>query len=357
LVKTSIATASSRAALDCLASLQAGFTSIRELGGLGIEIRVGINEGTIPGPNIYSAGGALSITGGHGDLHDLPYDIACQVMGEFTKLTICDGPWEAVKATRVQMRRGADLIKVMCSGGVLSERDSPLHQEFSDTELDAIVKEARSKDRVVAAHCHGEEGLKAAIRAGVHTIEHGSFLDKKLCQEMKDKGIILVPTLYVVRKIMSLSDKIGLSKSNKEKMNMVAKSHQKAIQTAIETGVTIALGSDILTSGVDSAIPWGENAMELQYLVESGMTTGQALTAATAHGPLTLGPYRTPPKSGVLKASFDADLLVLWGDPLVDIQLFQNKKKIAAVFKSGLLMVYQGTLVTPQQPLPTQPSP
>ncbi|MCI4371887.1 MAG: amidohydrolase family protein, partial [Thermoplasmata archaeon] len=157
---------------DAQRALDAGFTSIRELGGFGVYLARIIDEGTVPGPHIYAAGSSLSVTGGHGDFHSLPLEYVHQ-LGEMGGVSVlCDGVPECRKAVRGQLRLGAKVIKILASGGVMSELDHPMHQQFADEELRAIVEEATMADRVVAAHCHGKAGMVASLKAGVRTIEH-----------------------------------------------------------------------------------------------------------------------------------------------------------------------------------------
>jgi imidazolonepropionase-like amidohydrolase len=164
-----------RCARDLRAALDAGITSVRDVGGLGVYLARAVAEGTLDGPAVYGAGAILSTTGGHGDLHSFPLDWMRNHDPGFTRLA--DGPDECTKAVREQLRRNAKLIKVCASGGVLSEVDHPVHQQFTLAELRAIVEVAAMADRAVAAHCHGKPGIMAALRAGVRTIEHGTYLD------------------------------------------------------------------------------------------------------------------------------------------------------------------------------------
>ncbi|MHA2170363.1 MAG: amidohydrolase family protein [Candidatus Kariarchaeaceae archaeon] len=330
-----------RAAYDARAAIESGFTSTREVGGIGLKLRDAINDGTIPGPHIYAAGEAMGITGGHADAHDFPLDfVYSRAKEHWGSLGPVDGPWEAVKAVRAQFREGADLIKVMGSGGVMSQRDSPMHQEFADAELRAIVEEAESKERIVAAHVHGAAGIAAALRTGVKTIEHGTWLDEDLCNQMIENDAILVPTIFIQKRLHEKGREFGASEAVMEKIAVVVKRHQETMKLAFKKGVSIAMGTDIYSSGPDSLVPWGMNAKELEYYVDIGMSNKEALVTATSMGPKTLGPRA--PKSGVLKEGFDADVLLLQKNPLDDITILQDKENIAGVFKSGKLEVNWG---------------
>ncbi|MHA2248776.1 MAG: amidohydrolase family protein [Candidatus Kariarchaeaceae archaeon] len=333
-----------RAAYDAKAAIKAGFTSTREVGGIGIKLRDAINDGTIIGPNIYAAGEGLGITGGHADAHDFPLDfVRKKAEQSWSSIGPVDGPWEAVKAARVQFREGADLIKVMGSGGVMSQRDSPMHQEFADEELRAIVKEAESKDRIVAAHVHGAAGIAAALRTGVKTIEHGTWLDEELCDLMIEKEAILVPTIFIQKRLHEKGTEFGASDAVMEKIAEVVVRHQETMKMAYERGVKIAMGTDIYSSGPDSLVPWGMNSKELEYYVDVGMSSKEALITATSMGPKTLGPRA--PKSGELKEGYDADILLLSENPFDDIKILQDQKNIAGVFKGGKLEVNRGLTI------------
>ena len=178
-----------RSARDVVATLNAGFTSVRELGGYGIDFKAAIDEGWIPGPHIYSAGAVLSQTAGHGDLHSVPLELLHHRMTDGFPLALADGVDEAIKQTRKQIRRGASVIKVCSTGGVMSRIDSPRAAQFTNAELEAIVEEATRTNMVVAAHAHGTSGILAALHAGVKTIEHGSYLTEEAIELMKEKVI------------------------------------------------------------------------------------------------------------------------------------------------------------------------
>src|SRR6516164_9225428 len=195
-----------RCARDLAAALRAGITSVREVGGLGVYLARAVAEGVLDGPAIYAAGAVLSTTGGHGDLHSLPLEWMGSWTAETGLMRLADGPDECVRAVREQLRRNAKLIKVCASGGVLSEVDDPIHQQFTLAELRAIEEVAGLADRVVAAHCHGKPGIMAALRAGVRTIEHGTYLDDECCDAMRESGAILVPTRTIIEDILANPD-------------------------------------------------------------------------------------------------------------------------------------------------------
>lgn len=236
------ATAGARLARSCADILDSGFTSVRELGGWACEVSPAVEEGTIPGPNIYSAGAALSQTAGHGDVFNLPVGWAWQRLGVgrhangenvgVSPLCLADGVDEVRKAVRLQIRRGAKVIKVLASGGVLSIGDDPMLQQFSDEELKTIVDEAGRMGRVVAAHVHGKAGIMAAIRAGCKTLEHGTYLDEECIEEMKKKDVMLVATRTIVKEGVNHPEL--MSPESYKKMLETAKHHLQAYKLAIK---------------------------------------------------------------------------------------------------------------------------
>ncbi len=325
-----------RAAKDAELALRAGFTSVREAGGYGVFLARSVEEGTLKGPHIYGSGAILSATGGHGDLHSYPLDWVLSMASSVGFLGLCDGVDQCFKATRSQLRLGARVIKVCASGGVLSTFDSPVHQQFTDAELRAIVEAAGMADRIVMAHCHGKAGIMAALNAGCHSIEHGSYLDDEAAELMVLRKAILVPTRFIINRLRDFAEVAKLSDVSCRKLDLLADHHKEAMRLAVRKGVRIALGTDIQTSGMDTAVPWGMNASELRCLAEAGMTSLQALEAATATGPLTLGPQA--PKSGQLKEGYDADILAVVKNPLQDLSVLTNPANITEIWKSGALV-------------------
>jgi imidazolonepropionase-like amidohydrolase len=236
-----------------------------------------------------------------------------------------------VRAVREQLRRNAKLIKVCASGGVLSEVDHPVHQQFTLAELRAIVEVAGLAERVVAAHCHGKPGIMAALEAGVKTIEHGTYLDDECCAAMRETGAILVPTRTIIEEIRESLDAVpGYAAA---KLTAIADVHAHAMARAIDQGVAIAMGTDIALTGPGVHNSWGLNGRELGHLAAAGMTPLQAIEAATATGPLTLGPQA--PRSGRLEAGYDADVITLDGDPLADIAVLADPARVTGVWTRG----------------------
>lgn len=326
-----IALRAARATADLRAALDAGVTSVREVGGLGIYLTGAIAEGLIPGPHVYPAGSILSTTGGHGDLHSHPLSWVHDYSAWGGELRLADGPAECARAVREQLRRDAKVIKVCASGGVLSEVDHPIHQQFTNDELRAIVEVAGLADRVVAAHCHGKPGIMAALAAGVRTIEHGTYLDDEAAAAMRESGAILVTTRTIVTDIL---DSKAAPAYAMTKLEALADTHKGAVALAREAGVTVAMGTDLALSGTDLPVSWGRNGRELPLLAECGFTPLEAIEAATANGPLTLGPQA--PLSGQLAPGYDADLLTLDADPLADLQVLADPSRITGVWKAGV---------------------
>jgi imidazolonepropionase-like amidohydrolase len=320
-----------RSARDLRAALDAGVTSVREVGGLGVYLAQAVAEGVLDGPSIYAAGAILSTTGGHADLHSFPLEWIGDWGRQAGTMRLADGPDDCAKATREQLRRNAKVIKVCASGGVLSEVDDPIHQQFTLAELRAIVEVAGLADRVVAAHCHGKPGIMAALRAGVRTIEHGTYLDDECCDAMRESGAILVPTRTIVEDI--LAHKGDVPDYALVKLETIADIHAQAVTRAYEHGVTIAMGTDIGLTGPDLPNSWGQNGSEPGYLVRLGMTPLEAIEATTATGPLTLGPQA--PRSGQLAEGYDADVITLDADPLADIGILAEPDRITGVWTRG----------------------
>lgn len=318
-----------RAAQDATTALAAGFTSIREVGGNGVWLARVIAEGRLAGPTIYGAGAVLSQTAGHADLHSLPVDVVESLATRHLGI-VCDGPDDCRKAVRQQLRVNAKVIKICASGGVMSEFDHPIHQQFTDEELAAIVDEAQRAERVVAAHCHGKPGIVAALRAGCRTIEHGTYLDEEAGRMMVDQGAVLVPTRFVVEQLLTMLDK--MPRYAADKMLAIAARHFEAIGIAHQAGVTIALGTDLFLTGPE----YGRLGKELSNLVRAGLTPLEAIEAATANGPLTLG--QQAPKSGLLAPGYDADVIAVAKDPLADIGVLAEATNVVKVWKGGALV-------------------
>ncbi len=331
-----------RVARDAAVALRAGFTSVREVGGLGVWVSRAVAEGTVAGPNVFGAGAILSPTGGHADLHMYPVHWVCDLADRIGMLRQCDGVPECLRAVRLQLRDGARLIKVCASGGVMSQVDDPIHQQFSRHELRAIVEEAGQAERIVAAHCHGKPGIMAALEAGVHTIEHGTYLDDECAQAMRECDALLVPTRLIVEEFLSYGAAAGLPDYAQRKLLAVADRHAEAIGIAHQHGVRIAAGTDVGGSGPTTPARWGQNGAELGYLVKYGLSALEAIEAATATAPSTLGPQA--PRAGQLQPGYDADVIALSGDPSVDVGILADPSNVTHVWRGGERMKAPGEL-------------
>jgi len=324
--------AGARSARDVMLLLDAGFTSVREMAGYGLQLDQAVREGSLVGPKIYSSNCIISTTGGHADFHDTPLDWCQDMQKHGAPFCVADGPDECMKAVRLQLRAGADVIKICGSGGVGSERDNPVDQQFTSAEMEAMVEVATQAQRIVGAHCHGKAGIIAALNAGVKTIEHGSYLDEEAADLMKQKDAILVSTRLIVENGLKLKE--FFSPSGYAKLEAVAKAQEKAMRIAVRKGVKMAIGTDTGVSMPNSIATQGLNGKELVYHVRAGMSPLQAIEAATANGPLTLGPRA--PKAGVLKEGYDADFIALDENPLKDIEVIVGGKHVTHVWRQGV---------------------
>lgn len=309
-------------------TLLAGFTTIRNVGAPNfddIALRKAINEGWIIGSRIIAAGHAIGITGGHCDMNGFKPGLED---GDY-KTGIADGPEQIRAAVRYQVKYGADVIKTCATGGVLSEGDAVGATQYTYEELKALVDEAHKLERKVAAHAHGTEGIKIAVRAGVSSIEHGSFLDQEGARMMAERGTFLVPTLMAGETVERLALNGILKGYRGEKALAAAAAMRNAIKIAIAAGVPIALGTD---AGV---IPHGTNAHEFTLMVEwGGMKPLAAITAGTLNAAKLLGVDKNYGSITVGKA---ADIVAVSGDPLADIKKMEDT---IFVMKSGV--VYKG---------------
>ncbi|KZL84465.1 amidohydrolase [Colletotrichum incanum] len=337
------AASGARLTRGCWLALQRGYTSLRDVAGLGCEVSHAIEDGSIVGPNVYSSGACLSQLAGHGDIFSLPagdvllnLGVSQITPGHFGTASsmIVDGVDECRRAVRLQIRRGAKCIKLMASGGVMSRDDNPLYAQFSAAELETIVEEATRQNRVVAAHVHGKPGILAAIKAGVTTLEHVSFADRECIDLIKEKGIIYIATRLVMDMLLSTGGK-GIPPTAWEKAKLCATNHMVAYKMAIESGVQVALGTDT---------PPGFNmAMELESAVKAGMSNLEAIKAATANGPLSVGGQA--PKTGQLKVGYEADAIGLLENPVEDVKVLQKLENIGWVWKGG--KIFKGPGIGP----------
>ena len=289
------------------ATVECGITSVRDAGGADLGVAEAVRRGLVLGPRMQIAITALSQTGGHGD-DWMPCGVSLNVDHPGRPSSLIDGPVEARKRTREVIRAGANVLKIMTSGGVLSPRDDPRHGHFRDDEIAEMVAEATAAGLFVMSHAQAADGIKAAVRNGVRSIEHGVYLDDEGIEMMLERGAWLVPTLLAPRAVLEIADAGGaLTPEVIDKARMVADVHTEAVRRAIDAGVRIAMGTD---SGVG---PHGNNLDELRLMVECGLTPSAALHAATASAAQLCG---LDDRLGTIEVGKRADLTMLAGDAL-----------------------------------------
>jgi len=308
------------------ATLMAGFTTVRDLGGTGVNIslRNAINKGLVTGPRIYTAGKAIATTGGHADPTN---GYRKDLMGDpGPKEGVINGPEEAYQAVRQRYKDGADLIKITATGGVLSQAKDGANAQFTEEEIKAIVAAAKDYGFKVAAHGHGAEGIKRAIRAGVSSIEHGTFMDEEGMKLMKQFGTWYVPTITAGK---STADSAKIPGYYTEivtpKALATGPQIQKTFAKAYKEGIRIAFGTD---AGV---FKHGLNWLEFTYMIEAGMKPMDAIKAATINAAELLG---EKDKLGSIEAGKFADVVAVDGDPLKDPNVFG---KVIFVMKAGIV--------------------
>lgn len=319
------------AARNLEATLAAGITSVRDAGGADLGVKTAVEQGLVDGPRMQISISMLSQTGGHADKWmvcggHFPTPFGATHPGK--PGAVVDGPWEMRKKVRELVRAGADVIKLAASGGVLSPRDDPRHGHFRDEELAAAVDEAAAAGRWVMAHAQATDGIKASIRAGIRSIEHGIYLDDEAIGMMLEAGTYLVPTLMAPRGVIDAAAAgANVTDDSLAKAEMVIESHTDSVRRAIAAGVPLAMGTD---SGVT---PHGENLRELQLMVDHGMTPTQSLVATTRTAAELLG---VADDLGTIEPGKRADVVAVDGDAL---DLADLRGRIRAVWKDGRRVV------------------
>jgi imidazolonepropionase-like amidohydrolase len=303
-----------KGAMHAKRTLHAGFTTVRDLGGKPEAIyalRDAIDSGYVPGPRVIAAGSSIAATGGHGDVDG----VKAELLTLWTPETICDGPHDCRRATRHAIKYGADWVKITATGGVLSDTATGTDQQMTDDELREIMDTAHGLGVRVAAHAHGTDGINAALRAGVDTIDHGSFLDKESIRLFKQTGAYLVPTLSPSFKIPAqMEGNPFFTEAIKAKANF---------GSAYQAGVKIAFGTD------SAVTKHGENADEFGMMVQSGMKESDAIRSATVVAAELLQMSDT---LGTIEPGKMADIIAVDGSPLDDITVLEN---VSVVIKDG----------------------
>ncbi|OKY25783.1 Xaa-Pro dipeptidase [Thalassotalea sp. PP2-459] len=306
-------------------TLLAGFTTVRDLGSKPEQIyalRDGIEKGLIAGPRIVAAGSSVAVTGGHGDVDGMNPDI----LKMRTPETICDGAADCRRATRHAIKYGADVIKITSTGGVLSDTNTGTGQQMADDELKEVVDTAHSLGRKVASHAHAAAGINAALRAGVDSIEHGSYADKDSIKLFKQSGAYLVPTLMAGNTVVELAKNTTfMSEAIRAKAIRVGGDMTKNFTRAHKAGVKIAYGTD---SGVS---PHGNNAKEALLMHETGMNVQDIIVSATINSADLIGKSQ---QLGTIEVGKYADIIATHGNPLQDIKELMD---VDFVMKSGVI--------------------
>jgi imidazolonepropionase-like amidohydrolase len=305
-------------------TLQAGFTTVADLGGDAqavLALRNGTARGVIPGPRIIASAGTISVHGGHGDANAMPRELATVLRGP----GVCSGADDCRRAVRERVRDGADIIKITATGGVLSQTAAGLAQQFSDEELKAIVEAAHSMGRKVTAHAHGVDGVNSFLRAGGDSIEHGTFSDDESARLYKEKGAWLIPTLLAGDFVVRESDKPNsfLSPEQQKKAREAGPRMVDMARRMHAAGVKVAFGTD---TGVSAH---GDNAQEFALLVKAGFSPIDAIRTATVGAAEHFG---LTGEIGSIAANKAADIIAVKGDPLSNVRVLES---VSFVMKGG----------------------
>lgn len=303
-------------------TLMAGFTTVRNLGASGyavIGVRDGINAGEVPGPRIWAAGHSISITGGHCDDNFSPPE-AKSISGG-----VADGPWAVRAKVRENIKYGANTIKVCATGGVFSKGTKVGIQQLTEEEIKAAVDEAHLRGLIAAAHAHGTSGIKAAIRAGIDSIEHCSFLDDEAIKMALKHGTYMSCDIYNTEYTLAFGASNGVPEENINKERMVSKAQRESFRKATKAGVKMVFGSDA------AIYPHGDNGKQFSRMVTYGMTPMQAIQAATINSATLL---QQQDSLGQIKSGYLADIVAVDGNPIKNISLMEN---VSFVMKDGVI--------------------
>ena len=299
---------------NAAATLRAGFTTVRDVGSAqenAYALRRATAEGIIPGPRIIASGPALSIVGGHGDVSGFRPEVNALLASGYS----CTGAVECAEKVRLASSNGAELIKITATGGVLSQQGRGLEAHFTDAEMTAIADTAHSLGLEVAAHAHGARGIEAAARAGIDTIEHGTFADRAAVAAMRDSGAVLVPTLLAFKGVAAGLGTGMYTPVVEQKIRQTLDQVGRAVAEAKRQGVPVAFGTD---AGV---FAHGTNAGEFRLLMEAGLTSREALASATTIAAQVLGLEQ---EIGRIAPGYMADMIAVAGDPLEDAGVLEK---------------------------------
>jgi imidazolonepropionase-like amidohydrolase len=321
--------ASARSAIAAVgnarATVMAGFTTVRDVGGgelVDVSLRDAIVAGEVPGPRMQAATWSLSMTGGHGD----PYNAVNYHWCNDLASGVADGVDEVRKQVRFNIQQGADVIKILATGGVLSPKDDPRHTAYTMDELKAAVDEATRLERFVVAHTHGKQGVIWASNAGVRSVDHASYMDAEAARVLKKNGTWYIPTLYVVEPILAEGNPLKIQEENLAKARVVREHMRNAFRAALKEGVKIGFGTD---AGV---FPHGTQGREFKIYVDLGMTPMQAIRAATGLAAECMG---WQDRVGTVEPGRYADLIAVAGDPLRDVT---ELERVKWVMKGGTIV-------------------
>jgi len=316
-----------QATVNLKKTLNAGVTTVRDAGMADFGVKTAVQQGIITGPRLQISVMPLSISGGH---FDLQLKSGHQVKTTYPGLpeAVCDGKDEVRKRVREVLRAGADVVKVMVTGGVISANDSPEHPQFTLEELQIIVEEASFRGLGVMAHAHGSQGVKNALKSGIRSIEHGTYLDTECINLLLETDSWMVPTMLVHQINMEKLEAGELPEFSQEDTRNVYYKNQKSVQKALKAGVKMVMGTD---SGIG---PHGQNLRELGLLCKAGMDPMEALQAGTKHASELLG---WQDRIGTIEPGKLADVVICATNPLTDIQSLGNPDNIQVVLKEGTI--------------------
>lgn len=317
-----------RAVADARRLLDHGFTTVRDMGSRnGVAIKRAVDEGTILGPRTVPAHMGLSMTCGHGDVHNVPSDWLC---GCSAMAFVVDGVDAVRKAVRQSVRDGADVVKIWTTGGTMSERDSLEDQHFSDEEIRTAVAEAHALRRKIASHAEGLLGALASIRAGVDSIEHGFDLNEECCESMKKQGTFLVPTLALLDRVVNTP---GVPEYAKIKARPMFDAHLNSFKLAVAMGVKVGAGCDAFSEPMTAFGPY--NIRELELMQEAGLSALQVLRAATASNAELLG---LGGEIGTLDEGKIADVIIVKGDLTKSVKPLTEHANLTTIIQNGLVI-------------------